>query len=127
MLPNACALLARREKILTELAERSSEEHFALTPSASSMTSAKRCRRMASVTLDGGMYKIWFARDFRTSVANTVLPDNALTTMGAGLPSAIAAALIRLRRKILACGDGGFMMNSQDMETAVRLGVHAWC
>ncbi len=45
--------------------------------------------------------------------------------MGAGLASAIAAALIHPDRKILAvCGDGGFMMNSQEMETAVRLGVH---
>ena len=77
------------------------------------------------VTLDNGMYKIWFARNYRTSVANTLLLDNALATMGAGLPSAIAAALIHPERKVLAvCGDGGFMMNSQEMETAVRLGVH---
>ena len=46
------------------------------------------------MTLDNGMYKIWFARNYRTSVANTLLLDNALATMGAGLPSAIAAALI---------------------------------
>ena len=71
------------------------------------------------------MYKIWFARNYRTSVANTLLLDNALATMGAGLPSAITAALIHPDRKVLAvCGDGGFMMNSQEMETAVRLGVH---
>ena len=68
------------------------------------------------------MYKIWFARNYRTSVANTLLLDNALATMGAGLPSAIAAALIHPDRRVLAvCGDGGFMMNSQEMETAVRL------
>ena len=53
---------------------------------------------------------------------NTVLLDNALATMGAGLPSAIAAKIVHPDRKVMAiCGDGGFMMNSQEMETAVRL------
>jgi len=68
------------------------------------------------------MYKIWFARNYRTHVANTLLLDNALATMGAGLPSAIMAASLNPGRRVLAvCGDGGFMMNSQEMETAVRL------
>ncbi|MFP5307242.1 MAG: thiamine pyrophosphate-dependent enzyme, partial [Gammaproteobacteria bacterium] len=50
------------------------------------------------------------------------LLDNALATMGAGLPSAIAAKLVHPARKVMAvCGDGGFMMNSQEIETAVRL------
>jgi acetolactate synthase-1/2/3 large subunit len=74
------------------------------------------------VCLDNGMYKIWFARNYRTSVANTLLLDNALATMAAGLPAAIGVALLDPRRRVLAvCGDGGFMMNSQEMETAVRL------
>jgi acetolactate synthase-1/2/3 large subunit len=68
------------------------------------------------------MYKIWFARNYRTTVANTLLLDNALATMGAGLPSAIAAKCINPGKRVLAvCGDGGFMMNSQELETAVRL------
>ena len=68
------------------------------------------------------MYKIWFARNYRTHVANTLLLDNALATMGAGLPSAMMATLLYPNRRVLAvCGDGGFMMNSQEMETAVRL------
>ena len=68
------------------------------------------------------MYKIWFARNYRTYVANTLLLDNALATMGAGLPSAMMAAMLYPERRVLAvCGDGGFMMNSQEMETAVRL------
>ena len=71
------------------------------------------------------MYKIWFARNYRTHVANTLLLDNALATMGAGLPAAIAVAILHPRRRVLAvCGDGGFMMNSQEMETAVRLGLN---
>ena len=74
------------------------------------------------VCLDNGMYKIWFARNYRTHVANTLLLDNALATMGAGLPSAIAAKLLNPERRVMAvCGDGGFMMNSQELETAVRL------
>ena len=74
------------------------------------------------VALDNGMYKIWFARNYRTQVANTLLLDNALATMGAGLPSAIMAAMLYPGRRVMAvCGDGGFMMNSQELETAVRL------
>jgi acetolactate synthase-1/2/3 large subunit len=77
------------------------------------------------VCLDNGMYKIWFARNYRTHVANTLLLDNALATMGAGLPSAMMAAILYPKRRVLAvCGDGGFMMNSQEMETAVRLGLN---
>jgi acetolactate synthase-1/2/3 large subunit len=71
------------------------------------------------------MYKIWFARNYRTRVANTLLLDNALATMGAGLPAAIGVALLAARQRVLAvCGDGGFMMNSQELETAVRLGLN---
>lgn len=74
------------------------------------------------VCLDNGMYKLWFTRNYPAYERNTLLVDNALATMGAGLPSAMAARLVFPERKILAvCGDGGFMMNSQELETAVRL------
>ncbi len=77
------------------------------------------------IALDNGMYKIWFARNYKAHMTNTVLLDNALATMGAGLPSAIAAKLVHPDRPVMAiCGDGGFMMNSQEIETAVRLGLH---
>ena len=73
------------------------------------------------ICLDNGVYKIWFARNYRAHQPNTVLLDNALATMGAGLPSAMAAHMVHPDRKVLAiCGDGGFMMNSQELETAVR-------
>jgi len=76
------------------------------------------------IALDNGMYKIWFARNYPAYLPNTVLLDNALATMGAGLPSAMAAKLVYPDRRVMAiCGDGGFMMNSQEMETAVRLGL----
>lgn len=72
--------------------------------------------------LDNGLYKLWFARNYPCRHPNTMLLDNALATMGAGLPSAIAARLHESAHKMLAvCGDGGFMMNSQELETAVRL------
>lgn len=77
------------------------------------------------IALDNGMFKIWFARNYAAYRPNTVLLDNALATMGAGLPSAIAAALLYPKRKVVAvCGDGGFLMNSQELETARRLGAN---
>jgi acetolactate synthase-1/2/3 large subunit len=80
------------------------------------------------ICLDNGVYKIWFARNYTAHQPNTVLLDNALATMGAGLPSAMAAHLVHPDKKVLAiCGDGGFMMNSQELETAVRLGMNVTC
>lgn len=77
------------------------------------------------LALDNGIYKLWFARNYKARLPNTVLLDNALATMGAGLPSAMAVRLVHPDRKIMAiCGDGGFMMNSQELETAVRLKMH---
>ncbi|MDH3216206.1 MAG: acetolactate synthase large subunit [Candidatus Krumholzibacteria bacterium] len=77
------------------------------------------------IALDNGMYKIWFARNYKAHQPNTVLLDNALATMGAGLPSAMAAHLVCPGRPVMAiCGDGGFMMNSQELETAVRMNMN---
>ncbi len=77
------------------------------------------------ISLDNGIYKVWFARNYPAYQPNTVLLDNALATMGAGLPAAMMASLLEPDRRVMAiCGDGGFMMNSQEMETAVRLGLN---
>ena len=74
------------------------------------------------VTLDNGVYKLWFARNYECHAPNTMLLDNALATMGAGLPSAMAAKQLYPERKVVSVnGDGGFMMNSQEIETAVRM------
>ncbi|GJL63341.1 MAG: acetolactate synthase [Nitrospirales bacterium] len=74
------------------------------------------------IALDNGMYKLWYARNYKAYQPNTVLLDNALATMGAGLSSAMMAAMLYPDRRVMAiCGDGGFMMNSQELETAVRL------
>lgn len=74
------------------------------------------------ITLDNGMYKIWFARNYRAYVQNSLLLDNALATMGAGLPSAMMAKKLNPDKKVISInGDGGFMMNSQELETAIRM------
>ena len=76
------------------------------------------------VTLDNGVYKIWFARNYKCYAPNTLLLDNALATMGAGLPSAMAAKELYPHKKVVSInGDGGFMMNSQELETAVRMNL----
>jgi len=121
-LPDAGALLPLREGILNHIAERAQVRRFPLTPQQVVHDVRQVMPEDGIVCLDNGMYKIWFARNYRTHVANTLLLDNALATMGAGLPAAIAVAILHPRRRVLAvCGDGGFMMNSQEMETAVRL------
>jgi acetolactate synthase-1/2/3 large subunit len=121
-LNNAGALLPLREEILAHLADRATESRFPITPQRIVHDVRQVMPEDGIVCLDNGMYKIWFARNYRTRVANTLLLDNALATMGAGLPSAIMAAQLYPSRRVLAvCGDGGFLMNCHEMETAVRL------
>jgi acetolactate synthase I/II/III large subunit len=122
---NASALLSLREQIFARLTDRATESRFPLTPQRIVHDVRQVMPEDGIVCLDNGMYKIWFARNYRTRVANTLLLDNALATMGAGLPSAMMASMLYPERRVLAvCGDGGFMMNSQEMETAVRLGLN---
>ena len=114
-----------RQKILSRLNDRADEDRFPVTPQRLVHDVREAMPEDGIVCLDNGMYKIWFARNYRTHVANTLLLDNALATMGAGLPSAMMASMLYPNRRVLAvCGDGGFMMNSQEMETAVRLGLN---
>ena len=118
-------MLDLRQGILARINDRAEEERFPVTPQRIVHDVRKVMPEDGIVCLDNGMYKIWFARNYRTHVANTLLLDNALATMGAGLPSAMMAAMLYPDRRVMAvCGDGGFMMNSQEMETAVRLGLN---
>ena len=76
------------------------------------------------VVSDVGAHKIWVARLFQAYEPNTVIISNGFASMGISLPGAIAAALVRPDRHVVAlCGDGGLLMNVQELETAVRLGV----
>jgi acetolactate synthase-1/2/3 large subunit len=118
----ASALLPLRKGILDRITDRSEEDRYPVTPQRIVHDVRQVIPEDGIIALDNGMYKIWFARNYRTYVANTVLLDNALATMGAGLPSAMMASILHPERRVMAvCGDGGFMMNSQEMETAVRL------
>jgi acetolactate synthase-1/2/3 large subunit len=73
---------------------------------------------------DVGAHKIWISRLYPTTRPNTVVIANGYAAMGIALPGAIAAKLVFPERKIVAvCGDGGFLMNVQELETAKRLGT----
>jgi acetolactate synthase I/II/III large subunit len=121
-LPNAGALLPLRAGILSKIADRAEESRFPLTPQRIVHDVRQVMPEDGIVCLDNGMYKIWFARNYRTRVANTLLLDNALATMGAGLPAAMMASMLYPSRRVLAvCGDGGFLMNAQELQTAVNL------
>jgi len=80
------------------------------------------------VISDVGAHKIWLARLYPTPVPNTVVVSNGLAAMGIALPGAIAAKLVFPDRKVVAfAGDGGFLMNVQELETAKRLGTAIVC
>lgn len=124
-LPHASALLPMRNGILDRIMGGAAEDRFPPTPQRIVADVRAVMPRDGIVALDNGMYKIWFARNYPAPVSNTLLLDNALATMGAGLPSAMMAAMLYPERRVLAvCGDGGFMMNSQELETAVRLDLN---
>ena len=74
------------------------------------------------VALDNGLYKIWFARRYPARHPHALVLDNALATMGAGLATGMVAARLG-RRALTITGDGGFLMNGVELETAVRLGL----
>lgn len=113
-----------RAALLDNLASRVDDDCFPLAVPRIVSDVAAALAPDDIVCLDNGLYKLWFARNFRARTPNALLLDNALATMGAGLPSAIAARIVHPDRKVVAvCGDGGLMMNSQELETAVRLGI----
>lgn len=110
---------------LDHRAESENDDRFPVLPERFVRDVRKAMPRDGIVTLDNGVYKIWFARNYPAAYANTLLLDNALATMGAGLPSAMAAKMVHPDKPVITvCGDGGFMMNSQELETAVRLKLH---
>ncbi len=118
-------MLEIRKAEVAHTAKLASDERFPIFPPYVVQQVRDAMPDDGIICLDNGIYKIWFARGYVACKPNTVLLDNALATMGAGLPSAMASAMVYPDRKIFAiCGDGGFMMNSQELETAVRLGLN---
>ncbi|AKN31466.1 acetolactate synthase [Clostridium carboxidivorans P7] len=76
------------------------------------------------VISDVGAHKMWVARHYHCLKPNTCIISNGFASMGIAIPGAVAAKLVNPDKKIVAVtGDGGFMMNSQELETAVRIGT----
>ncbi len=114
-----------KKEVESHLNKYSEDKRFPILPQRLVHLVRKELPDNGIVTLDNGVYKIWFARNYKSYQPNTLLLDNALATMGAGLPSAMLAKLINPDKKVISIsGDGGFMMNSQELETAVRLGLN---
>ena len=118
-------LMTVREAVEVQLAEGADDGRFPVYPQRLVADVREATEGEGIIALDNGVYKIWFARNYKAHAPNSVLLDNALATMGAGLPSAMAAKMVHPDRMVTSiCGDGGFMMNSQELETAVRLELH---
>ncbi len=115
-------MLGYRKAELEHTSKLAADDRFPIFPPHLVQQIREAMPRDGIICLDNGVYKIWFARGYCAFLPNTVLLDNALATMGAGLPSAMMSAMLYPERRVMAiCGDGGFMMNSQELETAVRL------
>jgi acetolactate synthase-1/2/3 large subunit len=111
-----------KDHVAEKLAEKSDSDSFPVKPQRFVADVRRVMGYHDIIALDNGVYKVWFARHYPAYQPNTILLDNALATMGAGLPSAMMAAMLNPHCRVMAiCGDGGFMMNSQELETAVRL------
>lgn len=114
-----------RGEIESHTTELSDDDRFPIIPQRFVADTREVMGDHDIIALDNGVYKLWYARNYKAYEPNTVLLDNALATMGAGLPSAMMAAKLYPERRVMAiCGDGGFMMNSQELETAVRQGLN---
>ena len=114
-----------KEEVAGHLSKYFQDERFPMLPQRLVNLLRKNLGDQDVITLDNGIYKLWFARNYTCYHSNTLILDNALASMGAGLPSAMVVNLLYPDKKVVAVmGDGGFMMNSQELETAVRLGLN---
>jgi len=116
--------LELRRLILKDLEEGAEDQTFPLKPQHILRELRARMGREDILISDVGTHKLWIARTFPAYEPNTVLISNGLAAMGFALPAAIAAKLVHPERKVVAVsGDGGFLMNCQELETARRLGL----
>jgi acetolactate synthase-1/2/3 large subunit len=116
--------LTLRRFILAELAEGAADDTFPLKPQRILRDLRAQMGREDILISDVGTHKLWIARTFPAYEPNTVLISNGYAAMGFALPAAIAAKLVHPERKVVAVsGDGGFLMNCQELETAHRLGL----
>ncbi|HEU5030641.1 MAG TPA: acetolactate synthase large subunit [Spirillospora sp.] len=110
-----------RRMMRDELAEGATEDGFPLSPRRIVADVRAAMGRADIVLADTGAVKMWMARMYPTYEPNTLLVSNGLSSMGFSVPGALAAKLAHPDRRVLAAtGDGAFLMNSQELETAVR-------
>jgi acetolactate synthase-1/2/3 large subunit len=99
-----------------------SDDHFPMQPPRALCEIRRALGREDILISDVGLHKLWIGRMFPAYEPNTVLIANGLAGMGFAVPAAIAAKLVHPNRKVVAVnGDGGFLMNCQELETAVRM------
>jgi acetolactate synthase-1/2/3 large subunit len=117
-----------RDVVLGRLEAARDDEHFPMQPPRALQDLRQALGRDDILVSDVGLHKLWIGRMFGAHEPNTVLISNGLAGMGFALPCAIAAKLVRPERKVVAVsGDGGFLMNVQELETAVRLRTAIVC
>jgi acetolactate synthase-1/2/3 large subunit len=111
-----------RDVVLGALGDARADDHFPMRPPRVLWDIRSALGRDDLLVSDVGMHKLWIGRMFPAHEPGTVLIANGLAGMGFALPTAIAAKLIDPSRNVVAVsGDGGFLMNAQELETAVRL------
>lgn len=110
-----------RRMIVDELSSGAVDDRFPMSPRRVVSDIRQAMRREDIVLADTGAVKMWMARMYPTYAPNTMLVSNGLSSMGFSVPGALAAKLALPDRRVLAAtGDGAFLMNSQEIETAVR-------
>ena len=118
---NQTAKLQIRGLLAQELEQGSTDERFPMAPARIVADTRAALGRDDIVLVDTGALKMWMARLYPTYAPNTCLLSNGLSTMAWSVPGAIGAKIARPGAKVLvATGDGGFLMNSQEIETALR-------
>jgi len=111
-----------RTALLADLAAAETEEGFPISPGRAIADLRRALGPNDIVVSDVGAHKVWVARLYQAYEPNTVIISNGFAAMGISLPGAIAAKLVHPDRRVVAlCGDGGFLMNSQELETARRI------
>ena len=113
-----------RDAVLRRFEEAKDDASYPMQPPRVLIEIRKALGRSDILVSDVGLHKLWIGRMFPAYEPNTVLIANGLAGMGFAVPAAIAAKLVHPDRKVVAVsGDGGFLMNLQELETAVRLGT----
>ena len=122
--PGGVDLTAVRELLLEELELGRKSTAFPLLPQTIVAQMREALAPEDLLISDVGAHKLWIARLYPTEQPNTCLISNGFASMGIAVPGAVAAKLLYPERKVLAAtGDGGFLMNSQELETACRVGT----